>query len=143
MENSLFNNSKMQSKLETYFNVPFGKDKTFSITGKPVELNSGDGKSTAMTMAYDPSGNHIAVGCFDGSIKTFSPFTGKQQAVFASPMISDANAKESTITSIKWKPTQDVHKASQYFMSTNSDGIIQYWNFKTNELISEDNWHQK
>ena len=64
--------------LENYFNIPFGKNKPLSIIGGAIPLKSYDKSSGAsVSLAYDPFGNHVAQGCFDGSVRIFSPFSGK------------------------------------------------------------------
>lgn len=45
------------------------------VSGKPIKF--GDYHEDIGSISYDPEGKYLAVGCYDGSIKFFSSFTGK------------------------------------------------------------------
>lgn len=93
-------------------------------------------------MAYDPEGKSIAVGTFDGSIKLYSPFTGKQTQVLNPPAVSGQEV--TPITSVRWRPQWSGQnlRASSILMATTSDGVIQHWHISSNKLISEDKSHK-
>ena len=52
------------------------KKMPFSFTNAPVKM--GDSQSDISTLSYDPEGKFLAVGTYDGAIKLYSSFTGKQ-----------------------------------------------------------------
>ena len=65
------------------------KRQPFKATGRTQLIKAGENGSEIMSLAYEPEGNSIAVGCFDGSIKLFSAYTGKVTAVLNPAAPSD------------------------------------------------------
>ena len=55
------------------FSLP--KKSPLRIIGKPFKIN--DNKVDILSVAFDPEGKQLAVAGFDGSLKLYSPGTGK------------------------------------------------------------------
>jgi len=84
----------------------------------------------------------VAVGCYDGSIKIYSPFTGKLSTTLVqSP---SGNAESLPITSIRWRPqfSGKTVRASTVLTATTSDGLIQWFHLGTNKMINEITMHR-
>ena len=110
----------MESKRDLVFSYP--KKQPFKLTNKPLKV--GDNSSEINTIAYDPEGKSIAVGCFDGGIKVYSPYTGKLSTVLLQG--ANANQEPVPITSIRWRPQYSGKnlRASTVLAATTSDGLI-------------------
>jgi len=92
------------------------------LQGRPVKI--GDSHAATTTVAFDPEGKSLAVGSYDGSIRLYSPFSGKQTQVITPP--AAAGAEPLPITSLRWRPTWSGQtlRASTILVSTTSDGIL-------------------
>jgi WD40 repeat protein len=62
--------------MDKSLNLNPAKKSHFSFAGNPQKM--GDSQSDITSMAYDTEGKFLAIGCWDGAIKIYSPFTGKQ-----------------------------------------------------------------
>lgn len=90
----------MERKDDRALSMTFGKKQPFKIQGRPIKV--GDNHSSITSMAYDPEGKSIAISTFDGSIKLYSPFTGKQTQVLSPTAV--AGQEGTPITSVRWRP---------------------------------------
>ena len=85
---------------------------------------------------------YLYIGGFDGSIKLYSPHTGKQTQVLNQP--AQQGVDPVPITSVRFRPNFSGQnpRASTNLVSLTSDGIIQHWHINSNKLLTEETYHR-
>ena len=88
-------------KEEKALSINYGKKQSFKVQGKPMKI--GDSHASIMSVSFEPcDGKSLAVGAFDGSIKLYSPHTGKQTQVLNPP--PQQGVEPVPITSVRFRP---------------------------------------
>lgn len=118
--------------MDKNLNINQIKKMPFSMASPPVKV--GDNQSDISSIAYDPEGKFLAVGAYDGAIKIYSPFTGKQTQV-----INPSSSDSSPISCLRWRPVWSGPnlKPSSVLTSISSNGHIQHWHPATNKVMND------
>ena len=108
------------------------KKMPFNLASPPVKL--GDNQCDISSLSYDPEGRFLAVGMYDGSIKLYNPFTGKQTQI-----LHPSGQDGSPISCLRWRPVWSGPnlKSSSVLTSVSSNGWIQNWHLATNKVMNE------
>lgn len=104
----------------------------FSIVSPPVKV--GDHQCDITSISYDPEGRFLAVGMYDGAVKLYNPFTGKQTQVLHS-----SGQDGSPISCLRWRPvwSGQTLKPSSVLTAVSSNGYIENWHLATNKVMNE------
>ena len=91
----------------------------FQLVSSPQKV--GDHTCDITSISYDPEGRFLAVGMYDGAIKLYNPFTGKQTQV-----LHPSGQDGSPISCLRWRPvwTGSSLKPSSVLTSVSSNGWI-------------------
>ena len=90
---------------ETIENI-IPKDSPLSLYGNPVKIS--DAKNEVMALSYEPTDKYLAIGYFNGAVKLYSPFSGKQQCYLNDPSNEDVlKVKYGPVSCIRWKPQEN------------------------------------
>lgn len=91
----------------------------------------GDTSTMTLCVRYDPNDKYIATGCFDGSIRIYNVFTGKQ-----SYTLNADGEEHMPITNIKWRPLCAPGVTKNVIIAASADGTLKHWHTTSGRLLN-------
>lgn len=110
------------------------KQSCIAMTSKPLMIKNSDSLITCL--ALDKGAKYLAVGGFDGSIRIYSPLTGKLTSALYNPSKDNDDEVFPSISCLRFKPQKQsaIMMGSQTLMATTSDGIIMFFSLSSMKI---------
>ena len=104
-----------------------------------AKMTLGDSASEVFTCRWDPTDKYLACGFGDGAIRIYNSGTGKCAFTLCSIVDAGGQSDDMPVTSLRWRPQNEVMKTANVLVSAQADGYLKHWHATSGKCLHQRN----